>query len=268
MHAQSPPRFNLTATPATTCRIPIFSPTRRPKEVKNLRIDTAWGWALVNGRLGQQHLDLLDAARSVASREEQTLDGRFHLLVDRAKLRSALGGDSTNYARISECLDDLMRALVVVHNRSLDETIRGGLISEVADSPSIPATRFGAFSSGRRNLRISFGKGWSKLLDGQQIHYPLREVICLQRGFSQAVARFCWSHARINETLGGLCAKLAAEGRVRDRLADLLVDEAALGEIGIEIRNGCVFCDRRANRVPVSTMRREQSPGAREQSPG
>ena len=260
MAVQQSRRFELVKTPATPCRVPLFAPTRRPTDVKGWRVETAWGWGLVTGRLGQQHRDVLDAARMVAEVEEWTADGCLHLKVDPAKLRSALGGDSVNYARINEWLGDLMKSLFLIHLKIRDESIKGALIKQMKDSPSTPPTRAGAISEGRRYWRISFGEAWSKLIeDDLMIHYPLREVAALERGFSQAVARYCWSQANTNENVVGLCKKLADTGRVRDRVRDLQVDEKALAALGIELRNGCIFCNRSASKVPVKSASSQDS---------
>lgn len=211
---------NLATTPTSACRIPIFAPTRRPQAVTAWRVDTRWGWAEITGRLGQQHRDLLDAARMVAEAEEWTADGRMHLKIDPAKLRAAMGGDTTNMKRIEEWIEDMRVASVVVYIKEFDKTIRGGIISEIEDAADETELngRPGAFDSKRRYTVLSFSSGWSNLVDDDRsTRYPLAQVVALTHGFSQAVARFCLSHLNINETVISLMQKLDAKGRERDR---------------------------------------------------
>ena len=250
---------DLAQTPTNACRIPIFAPTRRPQAVSAWRVETPWGWAEITGRLGQQHRDLLDAARMVAEAEEWTSDGRLHLKVDPAKLRSALGGDATNQQRIKEWLEDLRVASVVVHVAGIDKTMRGGVVSDVVDSADLTRlhARPGGFNSDRRFWRISFGLGWSKLIeDDRSTKYPLRRVVELKHGFSQAVARFCLSHRQGSDTVAGLMRKLDASGLLRHRRADLIDDREGLSGLGIEVNEDAVVSGERRQ----SPVRRRQSP--------
>lgn len=228
---------DMAATPASVCRIPIFSPTRRPQAVSAWEVETSWGSAVITGRLGQQHRDLIDAARMVAEKEEWTADGRLHLLVDPAKLRSALGGDGVNYQRIDDWLKDLMLAIVKIHITTKDIKVTGGLVAEYVDADaSPPCTRGGAFNKNRRYLKISFGTGWSKLVEEDDLtKYPLRQVVGLKHGFSQAVARYCFSHQKVHESIAGLTDRLGAGGRLRDRRAELCDDSVGLQSMGIEV---------------------------------
>lgn len=247
----------LANTPASACRIPIFAPTRRPQAVTAWRVETSWGWAAITGRLGQQHRDVLDGARMVAEREEFTSDGRFHLLVDPARLRSALGGDAVNMQRINDWLRDLKVAQVEAHINKSDTNISGGLISDVVDAATLaPDARPGAFKSERRMWLIHFGLAWSKLVDDDiAMKYPLRQVVGLKHGFSQAVARYCLSHTNVRDTVEGLAQKLNAGGRLRVRRGELAEDASGLAAMGITITGDKI------------TAVRQQSPVGRTQSP-
>ncbi len=227
-------------TQVNTCRIPIFSPTRRPQTVTSFYVETSWGHATITGKLGQQHRDLLDAAMMVSEYREWTGDeDRFHLhlKVDPAKLRSvmSIGGDA-NYLQIQKLFEDMRVARVDMHINASDRNMVGGIISEVEDAKcEAPTTRAGAFGSeNRRYWRISFSSGWSRLIkDDVEMRYPLARVMSLQFGFSQAVARFCLSHSSVNQTIDSLVVTLNAGGRVRDRKGELLKDEAGLIKLGI-----------------------------------
>lgn len=235
--SMSHPSNELVESPTHASRIPIFAPTRRPSEVKEWRVETAWGWAVITGKLGQQHRDLLDASRMVAEREEWTADGRFHLLVDPAKLRAVLGGDATNYARIDEWFDDLMEAKIKMRIEARDTNILGGIVDSVVDSAvATPNTRAGAFSEGRRYWKISFNIAWTKLVkDDLATKYPVREVVKLRYGISQAVARYCLTHKEVHESLKDLMTRLADDGRVRNRRKELAADAAGLKALGITV---------------------------------
>lgn len=249
---------DLAKTPTNACRIPIFAPTRRPLVKTSWRVETPWGWAIITGRLGQQHRDLLDAARMVAEEEQWTTDGRYHLKIDPAKLRSAMGGSAVNQQRITEWLRDLRAAEVVVYIAKLDKTMTGGIVADVTNSLDITPlhSRAGAFASDRRYLRIDFGLGWSKLIkEDRTTQYPLRQVVALKHGFSQAVARFCLSHSTVRDTVCGLMLKLDASGRLRVRRAELTEDAAGLFGMGIIVDGD-----------KINTTR-QQSPVGRQQSP-
>jgi len=247
---------DIVITSANACRIPIFSPTRRPQAVTAWRVETPWG--VITGRLGQQHRDLLDAARMVAEKEEWTADGKMHLKVDLARLRSALGGDATNMQRIEDWLEDLRVAQVVIYIREKNVTITGGIVSEVLASSdkTVLTSRAGAFASNRKFKHIEFSTGWSKLIETDRaMKYPLRQVVGLKHGFSQAVARYCLSHANVRDTVAGLAQKLNAGGRLRDRRDELAEDAAGLAAMGITIDGDKI------------TTARDQSPVKRDQSP-
>lgn len=250
---------NLATTPTSACRIPIFAPTRRPVSITKWRVNTPWGWAVITGRLGQQHRDLLDAARMIAEAEEWTSDGRLHLKVDPARLRAAAGGDSVNNARILDWLRDLRSAEVEVHVTATGTTTVGGILADVtksADTTLLHGPR-GAFDGDRHYLRLDFGLGWSKLIDSDRaMRYPLKKVVALQYGFSQAVARYCLSHTTVRDTVAGLMEKVGSGGLCRHRRADLQADSAGLAALGIII-----------NGDAIKSGERRQSPVGRRQSP-
>ncbi|ADL55551.1 hypothetical protein [Gallionella capsiferriformans] len=263
-----PAHFNQRATtPTNLCRIPIFAPTRRPHAVTACRFDTPWGWAQITGRLGQQHRDLHDAARLVAVAEEWTSNGCMHLKVDPAKLRAAMGGDTVNNALITKWMRDMRAAEIIIYVKELDRIVTGGIISEFDESAdkSNLTSRPGAFTGDkpRRFIRISFSSGWSKLIESDRsTKYCLDQVVALKHGFSQAVARFCLSHANVNETVIGLIKKLNAEGRMRVRRADLAEDAERLARMGIYV-NG----DQIKYRSPAKSGKAPAKSGARPPSP-
>lgn len=228
-------------TPRAAARIPIFAPTRRPRGVTESRVETPWGSAIVSGRLGQQHRDLLDAARLVADCEQWTADGRLHLKIDPAKLRSALGGDVVNNRLILNWIEDLRKARLEVHIG--DRVIIGGLISEYelsADTTTL-RPRPGALGGDRHFMRMSFSTGWSKLIEGEQaMYYPLECVVELKHGFSQAVARFCLSHRSVKDTVAAMMEKVGATGRTRDYKGALTEDAERLFSLGIVVDGDAV----------------------------
>lgn len=256
-----PSEHNLVASPIHAGRVPLFAPTVRPRAVVAWRVETSWGWAIVSGRLGQRHRDLIDAARLVAEREEWTADGRFHLLVDPAKLRAALGGDRTNYARIREWLEDLMSAKVQMRVEQRDINVTGCIVDTFVDSPAAPPeTRPGAFSDGRRYWRISFNEAWGALIrEDLEMRYPVLKVIEMTHGISKAVARYCLGHTKVHEELSGLMHRLADDGRLRNRRKELLEDREALEALGISLEDDRILFD-------STDKGRRQSPGEPPQS--
>jgi hypothetical protein len=251
-----PHHSELVETPSSICRIPIFEPTRRPQTVSAFYVETAWGHATITGKIGQQHRDLIDAARSTAEKEEWTLDGCMHLKVDPARLRSALGGDKTNYVYIDKLLKDLRKVDVDVYIKALDKTISGGIVSEHANGKefAVQANKNRTLFTGkeeRRYLRISFSSGWSKLIEDDYVSkYPLETVIKMKHGFCQAAARFCISHASVNETVASLMQKLNAKGHVRNKRKELEDDSDLLADMGI-IFDGNRILKQKRGYIPV-----------------
>ena len=236
-------------SPSIASRIPIFSPTRRPSVVEQWEAVTPWGNAIITGRLGQQHRDLLDAARQVAIEEQWTQDGRLHLKLDPARLRSALGGDSVNPRLVAEWIEDLRVAKVEL--RIGNRVIVGGLIGEyeLSSDPTILHSRPGAHGAERHYMRLSFSTAWSKLIEEDRMQcYPLAKVIQMKHGISQAIARFCLSHREINDSIEGLMAKVGDSGRLRNRRRELAHDCELLAELGIKIEGDRVT--RRAQTKP------------------
>ncbi len=251
----------LSESPAITSRIPIFAPTRRPKVVNKWRVETPWGHAVITGKLGQQHRDLIDAVmtKGVKVDEQWTIDGRLNVKIDPNKLRSAMGGAGTNNANIEAWIDDLRVARVDVYDNDKCEKITGGIVSDysVSTDPTLLRPRPGARGEGRRYMRLTFSPGWSKLIETERMmRYPLAQVVKLKSGFAQAVARFCLSHRHVDDTILGLTNKVAAGGLLRHRRADLESDKDALNDLGITVDG---------NRI--KSGKRRQSPVERRQSP-
>ena len=242
-------------SPVHASRLPIFPPTRRPTSCSSWEFDTYWGKGMVEGRLGQMHRDLLDAARMVAERQVVDAGEKLHLLLDAAKLRAALGWDSVNYAQLEARLEDMRVAKVSTIIKASGIKLVEGMVSSYCMAQEQRGGRGGGKVAhlviprgGERPRallpgmwRISFSQSWSKLiLQDHQYSYPLRQVLKMRHGVSQALARFCLSHRWVNEKLEDVLQKLEAGGRERDCLDVLIVDQDALLSLGIEVQDGIV----------------------------
>ncbi|SCC94921.1 hypothetical protein THIX_60979 [Thiomonas sp. X19] len=62
----------------------------------------------------------------------------------------------------------------------------------------------------------------------------------LKNGISQALARFCSSHQKVDEELSSVLQKIGNERREDKALASLEEDRIGLSKIGIEIKEGRV----------------------------
>lgn len=245
-------RSNLAQSPVHASRLPIFPPTRRPT-LSTWEFNTPWGEGVVTGRLGQMHRDLIDAARMEAERRVVDHTGALHLLIDPARLRAALGWDTVTYHQIEDRLEDMRIAKVSTTIRATGLRVREGIVSSYAMAAAQPPERGekvrhlakpngqaqAALLHGGGLWRVSFSQSWSMvLLEDHQYSYPLREVMELQHGVSQALARFCLSHKWVHEGLPSVLTKLGACGRQRKRLSELRVDAAALRALGVDVSDG------------------------------
>ncbi|MEN1959078.1 ABC transporter ATPase [Luteimonas sp. MJ246] len=180
-----------------------------------MTVVTKWGSARVEGRLGQAHVDVLEAIFYLAEGFQQRSNGSLDVLIDPHVLRSTVGGHCTEEAhgprrdkrasapQLQKLLKELMRALITLKFTIQDEqvTIIGHIIDELRLSSrmkSSRATNFGRGAQATRNLLcVTFSPSWMKLLakDIPLQHDP-RPVIALRHGITQSVARHVRSHSR------------------------------------------------------------------------
>ena len=234
--------FKPLKTARVVCRIPIFAPTRRPTAVVQQRVETSWGWAVITGRLGQHHRDVLDTLITQAAgwRPEGTR-GDMVARVDSASLRAALGWDRWTYERIRAALRDLRAAEVAA---SFGEWT--GILTHIAESSVAPPHRRGGVNGKGTKAPAPGGPArdgmvWEVTVSGAWIaiakdvtRYPTG-VTKMRYGASQAIARLMLSHAP--GTRYAVVTALEAVGIPKKRhtraLAEMEADRESMRAVGI-----------------------------------
>jgi hypothetical protein len=195
-------------------RLGPFQPTRRPSE-QDLNVETKWGSARVEGRLGQAHVDVLETILYFAEGSQQRSNGSLDVLVDPHVLRSTVGGHCmegghgprsdkrASAPQLQKLLKELMKALITLKFTIQGEqvTIIGHIIDEVRLSSQRTSNRAANFGRGAQATRsllcVTFSPSWMKLLaEDIPVWHDPRPVIALRHGITQAVARHVLSHSR------------------------------------------------------------------------
>lgn len=258
------PSAALPTTTANQIRCQVFQPTRRPVTLRKKEIATAWGTAIVEGRLGQGHADVLEAIMYNAIKF-RLIDDRLQLLVDPHKIRmSAGGGKQCSYEQLWVVMKDLKKAVIELHIPKKRLKILGGIIDEVADSES---TRVDPRTNKPRHLWcITLNKAWTELV-GRDIprYYDPLPIAKLTNGISQAVARHILTHDQPPK--GGwkikeLLITVGATGRPWKRKAELLDDANILAEIDIKINGDRILAPNRPGKAPNCPDKAPNRPGS------
>lgn len=209
----------LPTTTAHQARLQIFQPSRRPQQVVKKEISTPWGSAIVEGKLGQQHADVLEAIASSAEKTRTLDGGLLQVLVDPYVIRKKAGGGqiiASDYLR--KMLKEIRQASVFIDIPMLKIKILGGVIDEAVESPATKVNPLDG--SDRHMMRVTFSKSWTMLF-GQDlaVYYDVQPIAALKHGVSQAVARHVLTHRK--EPNGGwvIDGLLAAVGIPEDGIA-------------------------------------------------
>ncbi len=247
---------NLT-TARVACRVPIFSPTRRPVAATQQRMETSWGWATITGRLGQQHRDILDAVRLVAlTWYTEGSHGDVCALFDSSRLRAVLGWDRWTYRQMLEALDDLLDAKIRASFPLWTDTTHILMRVREFSAPPITRRKKGAIKKRRSKAvaantemaatsaihggalwEITFSGAWVALFKDLPMIYPAK-ILSMQTGAAQAISRFMLSHSP--GACYGVETALTAVGmpekrRLRLRaLEGLSRDREAMAEVGVD----------------------------------
>ena len=232
-------------TARVACRVPIFAPTRRPTAVIQQRVETSWGWAVVTGRLGQHHRDVLDTLIAYADgwRPEGTR-GDMVARIDSATMRKALGWNRWTYERIREALRDLRAAEVAA---SFGEWT--GILTHIVESAVAPPNRRrggGVHKGGQAPVPggpARDGMMWEITVSGAWIalakdvaRYPTG-VIKMRYGISQAVARLMLSHSPgTRYTVQTALEAVGVPGKRHIRaLEEMMADKEIMASVGIAL---------------------------------
>lgn len=222
---------------ALESRLRIFQAVQaRPKYLKNHKIVTPWGEAIITGRLGQRHCDLIESIRFCT---EKTLDkeGKLWLLVDPYKLRQKMG-EHYSYGQIKLLTKELMEAVIEYG------TDDGPVIGHLIDN-ALPAKieRFDPLSKKTRKLlAVEVGiPGRKFIFDGIKLYYDPVTIVRLKSGISQGIARHVLGHTtmpnggwKLDSLLEAVAGSLTGPS-LRNARRSIREDAVGLKDLGIEI---------------------------------
>ena len=274
-------------TPAGVCRVAIFQPTRRPMR-REIAVEGPWGAARIDGKLGQQHRDVLDILIACSNAWRETSEHDVVLLVDSADIRRKLGWNRWTYKQIIDVLNDLLSARTEIRIPGWPADA-AGIVMRIAECEGIPPpTR----RPGARRVKIweppdkdtatavrggmlwevTISRGWIALLRRLSVGYPV-EVVRMQFGVSQAVTRLMLSHqhgARYKLSTALEAVGVPPKRRRRAR-REIEADSAAMSAAGVVLEGEII---QRANgphnpgETPTQTESRPHNPGGGPLNPG
>lgn len=247
----------LPTTSACVSRLQFAQPTRRPKHLKRT-IETAFGRATVDGKIGQGHIDVLEAIfYEAADKKIVEESGCLQILVDPYKVRvTAGGGTELGGDQLNNLIRDLRRVLIDLEISGSGTKIYGNLISEIEESKVVAKTRGGGFKKNdgneRKMWKVTIGRAYTKLVaEDYKLHYDPRPVAALNKGISQALARHVLTHSHtprggwlLDTLLSAVGVDCEASG-VRNRRREIGEDAVGLKNLGIfvdagRVKTGCV----------------------------
>lgn len=232
-------------------RIGIFDNGDNPKN-KVREISTSWGYATVDGRLGQRHQEVLDAliACAVLSKpldEDNPKTCDYRLFIDSVGLRSMLGWDMTRYELIVNCIKDLMKSIVTVEPKNSRIVSMSGIIKSAKSTGKVRAKQNGSYNQapsaeptgkliGGQLWAIDISIEWLTLIEDQPSYYPLA-VLRLKHGESKKLAKFIHSHVSPQYFLSkALREWMQIDRRHRPRAKNKMLREADdLEKVGVVI---------------------------------
>lgn len=193
---------NLPTTTAHQSRLRIFQATRRPMKLAQ-KIETSWGWIIIDGRLGQAHADILEVIMHKHLNARKLDDGRLQILIDPYVLRRAVGG--YGHDKLWDRMKDLKATTMEVFVMRSREKYLCSILDEVQETESriMRDPRSSAMrqadvdddGTGRRKWRFTFSRQWSQFIENDVgRYYDPENVIKLRHGVSQAIARLIKTH--------------------------------------------------------------------------
>jgi hypothetical protein len=238
---------NLPTTTANQSRLQLFQPTRRPITTVR-RIETAWGNAIVHGKIGQAHADVMEAIFKEALEYQIIEDGGMQILVDPYKVRvTAGGGNAIGGSQLNKVLIELMQVVIDMHIKDKDIKIKGHILEWTVDS-KVKANVRAATSFGGEDRRMWCVKIPASFVQffyfDHCLYYDPRPIAALMTGIGQAIARHVATHN--SQPLGGwvLDKLIKAVGAgetstdIRNRRREIQKDAGGLLYLGLKIQDG------------------------------
>lgn len=237
-HGKQSQAVALPTATAREHRLRLFQPTRRPRAIET-EIVTSWGRAVVSGRIGQAHADLLDAIMFCAERKAETSDGRIKILVDPAKVRRMIGVGGEQLEKLAR---ELAEASIHIKDPKELQCI-GHIIDHIDTACRSDGTEIkvrNPLGGYRAMWRVELGKALCKLIAKDAwVGYDPAPIAKLQYGISQAIARFVLSHKSepdsgwYVDTLIKAVSGEIDEYSIRNRRREIRIDAERLAEMGV-----------------------------------
>ena len=240
---------NLPISTVHQSRLQMYQPTKKPKNIKQV-IETAWGSAIIDGRIGQVHAGLMEAIfkHTIDKRAEQ--NGSLTVLVDPYKVRTTTyGGSQGSYEQIWVMLKDLMKCVVEFNIPGKSRKDLGHILEHVTESPM---TRENPLTGEARKMwRITIAAGYLEWIGRDlALFYDPEPIARLETGIAQAVVRHLEGHKRqppggwhIDALINAVGAGKTSQN-MRDSRRYLLKDREAMKSLGYVIGEGRVKKDR------------------------
>jgi len=245
--------------PTTTvhqARLQVFQPTRLPKDCVR-EIETSWGVAKIDGKLGQVHADIVESIFYYADRTIKLEDGRVVITVDPYKIKKSVGGGKEySYQTINKRIDEIMKALVKLEIYATEQEVTAHIIDKVVKSKRMLYNPINGSKGSKRHMwEVTISNEFMQLIrEDLPLHYDPLPIAKLDTGIGQAVARHILTHK--SEPKGGWIIDniLIAVGvncnktqEIRNRRRDIKNDAPNLAKLGIFIENNRI---RKQKRVP------------------
>ena len=222
---------------ACEARLGIFQATRRPKRLVKEKIVTPWGEAEVTARLGQAHLDTIEAIRACAVRVVWDSEGKASkALVDLYNVRRMSGQWSGS--GFETVLTDILAAFVVIRAGKRLRFAGSMLASEIEETKV-------QGEDGRYLHKIVFGPVMRGLMAHDIVRirsYKQIQALAMLHGISSALVRHVMSHRhapsggwRLNALIEAVCCRLLDATDLKNRRRELRAETAVILKLGVLI---------------------------------
>jgi len=250
---------DLPTSTAHQSRLQLFQPTRRP--IATVRtIETIWGSAVVHGKIGQAHADVMEAIFKVAHDHQIKDDGGMQILVDPYKVRiTAGGGKALGGSQLDKVITELMQVVIELRIKATDTKIKGHILDRAVESKvkadTYARTSFGA--EDRKMWCVEIPRTFVQLFyTDHGLYYDPQPIAALSTGIGQAIARHVATHSqqpRGGWSLDGLIKAVGAGETsidMRNRRREVLKDQDGLSALGLVIEDGRVKRSRNKQPTP------------------
>jgi hypothetical protein len=218
-------------------RLQLFQPTRRPKVLART-IETSWGTATVNGKIGQVHADILEAFCRQAKAFRVSATGQIQILVDPYKIRTSVGGGKEYSGdTLWKMIEEIKSVTIELRAPAQKIRVMGGILDLIEESPATVISHNG---KPRQLWRVTFNAAFSMLLaEDLALTYDPAPLAKLKAGISQAIARHILTHK--DQPNGGWVLddliKTVGAGEtptaMKDRRKEIRADSESLANVGV-----------------------------------